>query len=173
MLSTVDLRQNINVYQAHYNTASDLRGLLLPSKSALLDVCGWIEEAMDSVVIDSANRCSLSGTRVEKIRSHYVKNTSGFKYDNHFEKMLTAVTGFKVLEQAEAQMGATTLTPFTATLSSLIKLRNHYAHTHLNIAQPYPDSVTQIPAPSGLVPYVNQAEAALVALENALISLNY
>lgn len=172
MLSTAELLQNINVYQVHFNTAQNLRELLLPSKAALLDVCGWLEEAMDKLVIDCAGRCNLSGARLQSIQQEYIKRTHGFEYERHFEKMLTAVVGFKVLEQAEAQIGPTTLTPFTSALSSLVPLRNHYAHTHLDTANPYPRNITSIPAPSALVPFVNQADAALQALENALLGLN-
>lgn len=172
MLSTVELLKNINVYQAHYNSAQDLRELLLPSKAALLDVCGWLEESMDRVVIDCASRCQLSSSRVQSIQREYIRRTSGFEYERHFEKMLTAVVGFRVLEQAEALIGITTLTPFTSAISSLVPLRNHYAHTHLDMAQPYPQNITSIPSPSTLVPFVTQAEGALRSLENALFSLN-
>jgi hypothetical protein len=172
MLSTAELLQNINVYQGHFNAAQSLREALLPSKAALLDVCGWLEESMDRVVIDCANRCHLSTTRLQSIQRDYVKRTYGFEYERHFEKMLTAVVGFKVLEQAEVQIGATTLTPFTSAISSLVPLRNHYAHTHLDTAHPYPQNITSIPSPSALVPFVNQAESALKSLESALITLN-
>lgn len=173
MLSTAELLQNINVYQAYYNAALSIRELLLPSKAALLDVCGWIEEAMDKVVIDCAGRCNLSTDRLQSVQRDYVRRTHGFDYERHFEKMLTAVVGFKILEQAEAQIGPTTMTPFTAAISSLLPLRNHYAHTHLDTAQPYPQNITSIPAPSALVPFVNQVDSALIALENALLGLNY
>ncbi|MBV7498807.1 hypothetical protein [Achromobacter sp. ACM05] len=169
MLSTAELLQNISVYQAHYDEAQNLRELLLPSKAALLDVCGWLEEAMDSIVIDSAHRCNLSSDRLHAIQQQYVKRTYGFEYSRHFEKMLTAVIGFKVLEQAEAHIGATTLMPFMAAVSSLVPLRNHYAHTHLDASQPYPQSTSSIPAPNALVPFVTQAENALLALESALV----
>lgn len=172
MLTKAELIDNINVYQAHYNNGQNLRELLLPSKAALLDVCGWLEEAMDKVVIDCAIRCNLSVDRLESINRDYVKRTYGFEYSRHFEKMLTAVIGFKTLEQAEAQIGGATLAPFTAALTSLVPLRNHYAHTHLNTAQPYPKNITQIPTPSALLPYVTQAEQALVALETALVNLH-
>jgi len=172
MLSTVELRHNINVYKQQYTAAQSLREMLLPSKAALLEVCGWLEQAMDHLVIDCSNRCQLSPSRLQSIQNDYVKKTYGFEYKRHFEKMLTAVVGFKVLEQVETQIGATTLTPFTASISSLVPLRNHYAHTHLDTAQPYPQNVTAIPSPSTLIQFVTQAESALISLENALIELN-
>lgn len=172
MLSTGELLQNISVHQGHYNTAQSLRELMLPSKAALLDVCGWLEEAMDKLVVDCAVRCNLSSARLQSVKQEYIKRTHGFDYERHFERMLAAVVGFKVLEQAETQIGPTTLTPFTAALSSLVPLRNHYAHTHFDTAQPYPINVTSIPAPSALVPFVSQADTALQALETALVSLN-
>lgn len=172
MLSTVELLQNINVYQSYFNSAQDLRESLLPSKAALLDVCGWLEEAMDRVVIDCASRCQLSAPRLASIQKKYIGKTYGFDYERHFEKMISAVVGFKVLEQAETQMGANTLMPFTSALSSLVPLRNHYAHTHLDTSQPYPKNISSIPAPSALVPYVTQADTALQSLESALLGLN-
>ncbi len=171
MLSTVELLENIKVYQSHYAAAQNIRELLLPSKAALLDVCGWLEEAMDSVVVDCARRCNLSRERLQSIQQQYVKRTYGFDYSQHFEKMLAAVIGFKTLEQAEAHMGLTTLTPFTSAVSSLVPLRNHYAHTHLDIAEPYPRNTSSIPSPSALLPFVTQAETALLALEDALFHL--
>jgi|APGre2960657373_1045057.scaffolds.fasta_scaffold15536_3 hypothetical protein len=172
MLSNAELIQNINVYQDQYNTAKNLRELLLPSKAALLDVCGWLEEAMDQVVIECANRCMLSTQRLQLIQKEYVGKTYGFEYQRHFEKMLAAVVGFRILEQAERQMGLGTLMPFTSALSSLVPLRNHYAHTHLDAAKPYPKNVSSIPAPSALVPYVSQANTALQSIESALRGLN-
>jgi hypothetical protein len=172
MLSTAELRENLRVYQAHYSTGQTARELLLPSKAALLDVCGWLEEAMDKVVTDCAARCNLSSARLKSIQDNYVKKTNGFDYDRHFERMLAAVVGHRVLEQVEAQMGATTLAPFRSALTSLVPLRNHYAHTHLDVANPYPCGVTAIPAPSALVSYVDQAETALQALETALHQMN-
>jgi len=172
MLSTVELINNINVYQQQYASAQGLREMLLPSKAALLEVCGWLEQAMDRLVIDCANRCQLSQSRLQSIQVDYVKKTSGFDYKRHFEKMLVAVVGFKVLEQAETQIGAATLAPFTASISSLVPLRNHYAHTHLDEAQPYPQNITTIPSPSALIQYVTQAESALASLESALQGLN-
>ncbi|MDE2370693.1 MAG: hypothetical protein KGN16_17110 [Burkholderiales bacterium] len=171
-MSTTELLQNINVYQAHFSTAKDIRELLLPSKAALLDVCGWLEEAMDKLVADCAARCNLSPTRQQVVQRDYIRKTYGFEYERHFEKMLTSVVGFRILEEAEAQMGLTTLAPFTAAVSSLVPLRNHYAHTHLDATQPYPKNITSIPSPSALVPFVNQADSALQALENALVGLH-
>ncbi len=172
MLSTAELINNINVYQRQYSAAQDLREMLLPSKAALLEVCGWLEQAMDSLVLDCAIRCQLSETRQRSIQNNYVNKTYGFDYQRHFEKMLAAVVGFKVLEQAERQIDANILTPFISAITSLVPLRNHYAHTHLDATQPYPRNIIAIPSPSSLIQYVTQAESALLSLERTLQDLN-
>jgi hypothetical protein len=102
MLPTEQLLATLNSYEQLYTAPSATnRTLLLASKASILEVCGWVEQAMDQMIHDCAHRCNLSATRLSTV-STYVKNTYGFKYDQHFERMLSAVIGFRELERVES-----------------------------------------------------------------------
>lgn len=173
MLQNVELLANLAFHEIGYNSAAgDLRTALLHSKASILEVCGWVEQAMDQVVLDTAIRCGLSAIRIDQVERNYVKKTYGFDYQKHFERMFTSVVGFRILEQAEVSAGAAAMNPLTSTLSALYPLRNHYAHTHFDVNNPYPKNFTSIPTPTVMKQHAAYAGAGLAALEQALIGLN-
>ena len=53
---------------------------------------------MDVVVAESAQRCTLSPARIAHVASNYIGKTSGLSYQDHFEKMIVAVVGYRSLE---------------------------------------------------------------------------
>ena len=171
MLSAVELIENLDYYDAVYSNASgNIRPMLLASKASILEVCGWVEQAMDGLVADTGVRCALSQIRNDQVKRKYIEKTYGFVYEQHFERMLISVVGYRILEKVEATAGQA-LSTMTGTLSSLSPLRNHYAHTHFDSNSPYPKNMTGIPAPTLMRQYANDASAGLSAIENALIAL--
>jgi hypothetical protein len=171
MLSDSELVANLAYYEALYNSSSnDMRTTLLCSKASILEVCGWVEQAMDLLVSESANRCSLSTNRIKWIDEKYIQTTYGFSYKKHFEKMIVSVVGYRLLEIAEKAAGAQFLV-MTGTLTSITPLRNHYAHTHFDLLNPYPKNMTSIPAPTTMKNHAQNANLGLKALEDQLISL--
>lgn len=170
MLSDTELMASLAYHEMVFLTSSNnLRISLLSSKASILEVCGWVEQAMDTFVLDSANRCALSATRIKHIEEKYVAPTYGFSYKTHFEKMVTSVVGYKVLEQAERNAG-NVIPAMESTLNFLAKLRNHYAHTHFDIADPYPKGISSIPSPTVMRTHANTTSAALIALETWMIA---
>ena len=171
MLDDSELMVSLTYHEQTYNKSThDLRVMLLCSKASILEVCGWIEQAMDLVVMESAQRCTLSQARIAHVESNYIGKTSGFSYQHHFEKMVIAVVGYRMLEQAETQAGAA-IPAMEGALTYLTKLRNYYAHTHFNMGKPFPKNMTGIPAPTATRGYAQTAIAGLTALEQGLISL--
>jgi hypothetical protein len=142
----------------------------LCSKASILEVCGWIEQAMDLVVSETATRCALSPARIKLIDDNYIDRTYGLSYQNHFEKMMISVVGYRVLEDAERRAGSAIPT-MTGALTYLTKLRNYYAHTHFDMNNKFPKNMTAIPAPTATRAYAQTAIAGLTALELCLISL--
>lgn len=151
---------------------ADTRQKLIFSKIAILDVCGWVEEAMDQLVLDAAIRACLSNKRLTTIKERYIKNTYGFQYSKHFEKMMIAVVGYRILEKIEASKAAE-INTLDGTLSQLTPLRNHYAHTHFNLNAPYPPGFSSIPTPSVMKTHAISAIQGLSAIEAELIALNH
>jgi len=119
---------------------------------------------MDLLVNECANRCRLSPPRLKSVVDDYVGQTYGFQYKRHFERMLTAVVGFKVLEQIEAAVPAE-IAALKGLLGSLNVLRGHYAHTHFDENAPYPPGLTSIPTPSLMIAHANTANIGLTAIE--------
>ena len=171
MLSDSELLANLAYHEQIYNNASgDLRVMLLSSKASILEVCGWLEQAMDMIVSDAAKRCALSAARIKLIDKDYIRKTNGFSYQGHFEKMLVSVIGYRMLEAAENHAG-TAIPAMDGALTYLTPMRNYYAHTHFNIASPFPRDMTSIPGPTATKGYAQTAIVGLAALELALIAL--
>ena len=173
MLAAIQLFRNLNLHQKAFSEAAgDSRKELLSSKAAILDVCGWVEEAMDNLVLQTALRTALTPARITTVDEQYIKRTNGFHYSKHFEKMLISIVGYKVLEKIETTKAAE-IAVLQGMLSQLTKLRNHYAHTHLNLNEPYPDGLSTIPTPSIMKDRALTALKGLTAIENELIREGY
>lgn len=176
MYSNFELTANLAYYEARYydatynSSSQDLRTMLLCSKASILEVCGWVEEAMDLLVRDAAQRCELSAARLKWIDKEYVRPTYGFSYQKHFEKMIVSVVGYRILETAERNV-CSELPAMNGSLTFLTPLRNYYAHTHLNLTNPFPKDMTSIPAPTAMTQHANNVVAGLSALENQLMVL--
>ncbi len=171
MLSDLELQNNLAYHQQVYaNCNYDPRITQLSSKSSILEVCGWVEQAMDLLVRDTANRCKLSPKYISLVDKKYIEKTYGFEYRKHFEKMLIAVVGYRILEQAETRAG-NDLIKMESILSDLSKLRNHYAHTHFDINSPNPQGYISIPTPTVMINHAKIAANGLTALEVSLIHL--
>ncbi len=152
MLANVDLLDNLAQLDTTFNQAiasGNTRLQDLCCKASILELCGWVEQCLDQIVIDSATRLALAPTTIERIKTEYVSKTYGFKYRENFEKMILSTIGFKGLKKVEAStLVAPTIDGFISSLRDLTKQRNFYAHTHYSLSQKYPDGYPSIDTPS-------------------------
>ena len=102
------------------------------SKLAILELCGWIEEAMDSIALSLAQR-HLREPDNGKYVASAVKRTYGFDYDEHFRKMLIQVVGIIRIEKLEKKLDPIKWAQLKSTLGALKGQRNIEAHTHLRV----------------------------------------
>lgn len=171
MLSITQLLLTLDYHDRIYNSPdSGNRLALLAAKASILEVCGWVEQAMDLLVNDCATRCGLTEQRILRVEKTYVARTNGFHYTKHFERMLISVIGFKLLEDVE-NLIPVQITQLQALCGDLTQLRNHYAHTHFDEATPYPSGRISIPDPTTMIANANTAKVGLGALERELINL--
>ena len=99
------------------------------SKLALIELCGWIEETMDDIVLRCAKRCLKSPANLKFI-DKTVHNTNSFEYEA-FRKMLMMVIGLATLEKIEEQLETTgKISALKGDLGNLKRSRNQAAHTH-------------------------------------------
>ena len=99
------------------------------SKLALIELCGWIEETMDDIVLRCATRCLQSPVNLKFI-DKTVHNTNSFEYEA-FRKMLMMVIGLATLEKIEEELETTgKISALKGDLGNLKTSRNRAAHTH-------------------------------------------
>ena len=104
------------------------------SKFACLELCGWIELAMDDIVIEYANNNLYESHNILYIKEKVIGNTFGFHYDNHFRPMIMRLVGLNYLELIESELNKTgELDILKAELSTLWGIRKSAAHTTVTV----------------------------------------
>ena len=130
MIVKKDILAILAVLNRSYNKASSQRESILCSKLAILELCGWIEESMDDVVLKCAHRRLKDPANVTYIRDEIVKRTYGFDYQHHFRRMLIHLLGLINVEKLEKTVDQEKQVQLKATLEALTSVRNSQAHTH-------------------------------------------
>jgi hypothetical protein len=114
----------------HQENIGDRKGLYF-AKLAILEVCGWIEESMDNIVLLYANRHLSDVQNTNYTRTEIIKRTTSFEYDRHFRLMLMRILGIIGLEKLEMRFDTTKFTNMRSSLSLLKQSRDQQAHTHI------------------------------------------
>jgi len=130
MITKSYLLKTLNWLDQPYNdpTADDQKTSSY-SKLALIELCGWIEETMDDIVLRCAKRC-LKSPANKKFIDKTVSGTHSFEYEA-FRKMLMMVIGLATLEKIEEKLEKTgKISALKGDLGNLNKSRNQAAHTH-------------------------------------------
>jgi len=156
---------NLSKLDRLYRNASTVKEGLFYSKLALLELCGWIEESMDDIVMRCCIRCVRDERNRKFIRKQVVERTYGFEYDKHFRKMLISMIGVIGVERLERKIPPQTLAQLKATLHALELARNPEAHTHIK-------GVTRrIDAPSAMLQHFTQIFTGLKEYERVVRTL--
>lgn len=155
------------LFDAGLRTGCNVKTLNYYCKLAVIELCGWIEQAMDDIVLASARRSSIAGLASLEER---VKRTYSFDYEDAFRPLLLLLVGYRQCEFIEVKLQGTPTSAFSTMQNSLSNLRPHrntHAHTHLESGTP------QIMAPSNLRGQLKSIFKGLEELENELIALGY
>lgn len=113
-----------------YNLAPTAEAIYY-SKLAIIELCGWIEEAMDSIAESFVNR-EISSRQYLDIFNNIKNNNYGFQYNSNFRKMMIQVIGLSNMEKIEERMERTgQITLLSTELNNLKSIRNSAAHTHI------------------------------------------
>lgn len=126
------LDQNLELMNGWFKDPSsgDDKARLI-SKLALLELCGYLEERMDALVIEVGVAVGLDENFV---REQVIRNIYGFKYAEHFRPMLAKVIGehgVRLVEQRFCETDAGRLDDLKAPLGSLWRSRCNFAHKDL------------------------------------------
>jgi len=161
MVRSASVRQNVAVLAKAYDAAPDPKLQLFYAKLALLEVCGWIEETVDALVLRHAKHSLTSISEVDRYKKEVIDKQYGFSYKENILPMLIGLFGRVGTSEFESFHNASDLDVLKATLGALKVARNAHAHTHLKGV-----TVTVI-APSLLVVYLDRVCKGLDEMDMA------
>lgn len=145
MLSDQALRRTLATLDTRFRNTSSAQEELFCSKLALIELCGWIEQAMDDIVCRCSNRRLANQSNIDFCDDQIVGTTYGFEYKKHFRGMLIRLVGIIGVERIETQISNYHLERLKSSLGTLTTARNGAAHTHITGATP------RMTAPSVLI----------------------
>ncbi|PZV28151.1 MAG: endoribonuclease [Snowella sp.] len=145
MIEKDDIEQTLqeleNIYDLAIERGDSQKILVFYSKLAILELCGWIEESLDIIILDYAEN-KLKNRNNQKYIEDLVKRNYGFDYENNFRKMLIQMIGLIFVEKLEHNLEerGSIITQFKSELGSLKNTRNSAAHTHISEILPIYDA---------------------------------
>lgn len=132
MIAKSYISKNLQELDKLYNDASSQKKAIYFSKLALIELCGWIEETVDDIVIRHAYRNLKENSNKEDYENTTVKNTYGFDYKRNIRPLLLNLIGLIGVEKIERKLEDTgQITLLKGYLGSIKVSRNQAAHTHL------------------------------------------
>ena len=90
MVNKSAIARNLSEINSRYNKSRRPRDPLYFSKLALIELCGWIEVTMDSIVLHCAKRYLREAKNLEFVQER-IQKTYSFIYESHFRAMLMNV----------------------------------------------------------------------------------
>lgn len=164
MISNLAILKNlVRINRLYLSTSSQIETLFY-SKIGIIELCGWIEETMDAIVLGVSQRNLTSQAHRVFIEKEIVKKTYGFEYEPHFRKMLMGVIGLKGVQDLEANVNRAVFDPMCATLNAIKPNRNSHSHTYLK-------ATMAIDAPSLTIKHCQTIYAGLKDIDNVLQQL--
>jgi hypothetical protein len=115
-----------------YNESTSQKKAIYFSKLALIELCGWIEETLDDIVLKHANRQLKDPKNKKYCDETIVKPNYGFEYNKNIRPMFISLLGIIELEKLERELEKTgQVTLLKGHLGNIKDSRNIAAHTHL------------------------------------------
>jgi hypothetical protein len=132
MIAKSYIKSTLEELDKLYNQASSQKKAIYFSKLALMELCGWIEESLDDIVIRHANRNLKESNNKTYCKDSIVKPNYGFEYKKNIRPMLISLIGLIELEKLETELEKSAqLTLLKGYLGNIKDSRNSAAHTHL------------------------------------------
>jgi len=131
MIARTYIEASLKSLNRTYQASSSAKHSLFYSKLAILELCGWIEESMDDIILRCARRHLKNATNITFVESQIVNRTYGFDYHKHFRRMLIQLLGVINVERIEKKVDQTKRAQLESTLAALKTVRDAEAHTHI------------------------------------------
>ena len=163
MVNKTTIARNLRELDSRYKRKSrNPRDPLYYSKLSLIELCGWIEVAMDSIIMDYARKHLKDAKNLKHVEDRIIQRTYSFTYNDHFRDMLIQVVGLPRVEQLESTLDPVKFELLKSSLGTLKAERDRAAHTHLaNVTQ-------SLSAPSAINSHLQHVYSGLKDVERCV-----
>jgi hypothetical protein len=131
LINKTRIQKTITQIDKRYQSNPGAMDGLYFAKLAILEVCGWIEESMDGIILSYANSHLTNIRNIDYTKNVIVEKTWSFAYDSHFRLMLMRILGIILLERLEMSFDIAKFTKMKGSLSFLKERRDQQAHTYI------------------------------------------
>ena len=132
MIAKSYIKSTLEELNKLYYSASSQKKAIYFSKLAVLELCGWIEEILDDIIIRHGNRNLRLPANKSYTKEKIVNPNYGFDYKKNIRPMFISLIGLIQMEELERELEKTgKITLLKSYLGSLKATRNKAAHTHL------------------------------------------
>lgn len=137
MVNKGAIARNLRELDLRYRKkSSNLRDPLYYSKLSLIELCGWIEITMDSMIRDCAKKHVREGKNLRHVEDRIIRRNYSFSYMDGFRGMLMRLVGLAKVEQLESMYDTNKFELMKSSLGTLKAERDRVAHTYLsNVTQ--------------------------------------
>ena len=109
------------------------------SKLAILEYCGWIEDAFDKIALRCVKNKLETPHYKQILNNSIIQNNHGFQYKKNVRPMLLKTVGIAQMEKFELSISDTgKLEILTSQLKDVLTDRNNAAHLASDTLQTYP-----------------------------------
>ena len=162
MIDRSGIEKNLQKIDRLYVGTSSAQEGLLYSKLAILELCGWIESSMDSIVLSISKQLVKDSKHLKYFEEEVVEKVYGFEYEKHFRRIVIALVGLHGVESMEKKVNPRVFAPMCASLNALKPNRDKLAHGYIKGTTPHLD------APSVTLARCHTVHAGLVDIEGVL-----
>ncbi|MFA5799473.1 MAG: hypothetical protein WC840_00770 [Candidatus Peribacteraceae bacterium] len=128
------IQEELLELKSMYDRATNPLEKDLICKLALIELCGWIEESVDEMVLTFVGKKTKDHATIKYVGDVLDRNHS-FGYEWHFRHLLSLILGAvnfeKIEKKVERKIGTKAMATFKSSLGTLKTLRNDVAHTHV------------------------------------------
>ena len=130
MVAQYEIEKSLKRLEANFDLSNSPVDQRYLSKVALIELCGWVEEEVDKLMLKYGKKC-LKGTEFSTKYEEVVLNVYGFDYERHFRKMLVQLFGMYGTYHVEQSVGDALRIQLKSVLGGLKTRRDKLAHHQL------------------------------------------
>lgn len=162
MINYTDIEDTLNRLEREYNSCSETQLSILYSKLAVLELCGWIETSVDTLLKEYIDD-NICDDNNKKLINSIIDRNYGFKFKEHIFPMLCSVLGISNVENILDSIPDRDMQNFKTLLGNYAKIRDFAAHNNVEIS-----TTPRYNAPSSVLHDYLLIKPAIQLMENKI-----